>query len=490
MVMRASAESAGSHDRSSEMDEEVNHQRFAQSERMGKVDTAWLRMDAPDNLMMIVGLLVLRPGIAYADLYRRLEQRLLAYPRFAQCVIEDASGASWVEDRHFDLSKHLLREALGDGPGQSPAQRLQARLEQLCVEPLSRRRPLWQMHLIENYEGGSALLVRIHHCIADGMGLMQVMQALVDGGMPPERPSKAAPVYNQGGQDGLLESLFKPLVAVAAQALERAAKRGAADMGSLAFQALADVAALAMMEDDAHTSLKGIPGHAKRIAWSTALPLVEVKAVGRALQCSINDILLACVAGALGRYLHANGEAVRGQEVRVMVPVNLRSGDDAQHLGNQFGLVPLVLPVGLKNPVGRVYEVRRRMTALKDGMQPLMALGMLATAGALAKPAQDAMLGYFSRKTTAVMTNVPGPAVKQMLCGSCIDEAIFWVPQSGTVGLGLSVFSYGGGVQFGIMSDAHLCPQPQNIVDFVLQEFNALLTLTLMLPWGDQVDRL
>jgi len=257
------------------------------------------------------------------------------------------------------------------------------------------------------------------------------------------------------------------------------------DAAKLAFQMVGDLAALALMPDDSHTSLKGLPGKTKRVAWCPPLPLAEVKAVGKALNCSINDVLLSCVAGAIGEYLKANGELTAGKEIRAMVPVNLRPLDQAYKLGNQFGLAPVVLPVGMDNPVERLYEVRRRMGGLKGSMQPLLAFGLLAVAGLLIKPAQDAMLSLFSKKTTAVMTNVPGPREKLKICGSTIEESLFWVPQSGTVGLGVSILSYGGGVQFGVVSDATLCPDPQRIIDLFEPEFAKLSMVTMMLPWGE-----
>jgi diacylglycerol O-acyltransferase / wax synthase len=239
------------------------------------------------------------------------------------------------------------------------------------------------------------------------------------------------------------------------------------------------------MPDDSPTRLKGVPGRTKRVAWCPPIPLEEVKAVGKALNCSINDVLLSCVAGALGEYLREQGDSVAGKEIRAMVPVNLRPIEHAYKLGNQFGLAPLVLPIGVENPIERVYEVRTRMRGLKGSMQPLLAFGLLAVAGLLIKPAQDAMLNLFSKKTTAVMTNVPGPREKLKICGSTIEETLFWVPQSGSVGLGVSILSYGGGVQFGVVSDSTLCPNPQAIIDQFEPEFAKLSMLTLMLPWGD-----
>ena len=196
-------------------------------------------------------------------------------------------------------------------------------------------------------------------------------------------------------------------------------------------------------------------------------------------------MLLACVAGAIGHYLRDQGDTTDGQEIRAMVPVNLRPLDKAWQLGNQFGLAPLVLPIGIVHPVERVYAVRARMNELKDSYQPLLAFAVLAIAGLTIKPVQDAILGLFSKKATAVMTNVPGPATPLKLCGSTMRQTMFWVPASGDIGVGVSVLSYAGGVQFGLITDKGLCPKPQQIIDRFEPEFEKLMMVTLMLPWGD-----
>lgn len=167
-----------------------------------------------------------------------------------------------------------------------------------------------------------------------------------------------------------------------------------------------------------------------------------------------------------------------------MVPVNLRPLEQAYKLGNRFGLVPLVLPVGIENPIERVYAVRARMASLKGSYQPLLAFAVLSVAGLLVKSAQDALLNLFARKATAVMTNVPGPAARLRLCGSTLEQTMFWVPQAGHIGVGVSILSYGGGVQFGLITDRALCPHPQQIIDRFVPEFEKLLLVALMLPWG------
>jgi diacylglycerol O-acyltransferase / wax synthase len=469
------------------------------SERMSKVDTAWLRMDSPSNLMMIVGVWTLKPGIGYQELCGRAQERLLGYDRFRQRVQEDATGASWVEDTGFDIERHVVREKLPRRAKGQERAALQQRVAQLAMEPLEREHPLWQMHLVENYQGGSALLVRIHHCIGDGIALISVVMSLVDGGAPP--PERRRPEAPGGPEDWIADALIKPFTKFTVKALGAAGEgavrslellrdphkglAGSLDLAKLAYQVLGDAAALALMPDDSRTRLKGKPGKTKCVAWCEPLPLDEVKAVGKALNCSINDVLLSCVAGSIGEYLKSLGDDVAGQEIRAMIPVNLRPSEQAHELGNRFGLVPLVLPIGMENPVERVYEVRRRMNALKGSTQPLLAFGLLAVAGLLIKPAQEAMLSLFGRKTTAVMTNVPGPREKLKFLGSTLEQCMFWVPQSGDIGLGVSILSYGGGVQFGVITDSTLCPDPQKIIDEFEPEFSKLSLVTLMLPWGE-----
>ena len=480
-------------------------------ERMSKVDTAWLRMDSPSNLMMINGVWTLSPGITWQALCERVQQRLLQYPRFHQRVVEDAAGATWVEDRHFDITAHVLRETLPHRKGQSMQHALQDRVGELAMQPLDPRRPLWQMHLIEDFVGddgqrGSALIVRIHHCIADGIALISVTMSLVDGGAEPPRRKRQSPADAAAtAEDWIADMLIKPFTGLTVKALDLAGDgaarslqmlgtpdktvqhglAGTMDMARVAYQLVSDAAALALMPDDSPTRLKGQPGRAKRVAWCPPIPLDEVKAIGKALNCSINDVLLSCVAGAIGGYLRGQGDDPTGQEIRAMIPVNLRPMEEAWKLGNRFGLVPLVLPIGMANPVERVYEVRSRMNALKGSTQPILAFAMLAVAGLMIKPAQDALLNLFGRKTTAVMTNVPGPKEQLTLCGAKVTQCMFWVPQSGDIGLGVSILSYGGGVQFGVITDTTLCPEPQQIIDAFAPEFAQLSLLTLMLPWGE-----
>ena len=473
-------------------------------ERMSKVDTAWLRMDTPENLMMIAGIWTLKPRITVAALRQRCIERLLPYRRFRQRVEEDVMGAQWVEDEDFDIERHVEPAELQRRRGQSRADALREHVAALTSEPLDPGHPLWHMELIEDFDGRSVLVCRIHHCIADGIALIAVMLSITDGGTPPPKRQTKAPAEHphEGEHDWILELLLKPLTDMTVKAVQLTSKGmgkgldllvtpehpmdGPMHMARLGYQAMGDLSAIALMPDDSRTRLKGEPGVRKRVAWSDSLKLDEVKAVGKVLGGSVNDVLLSCVAGAIGAYLRGKGDKVAGQEIRAMVPVNLRPLDKAYQLGNRFGLVPLLLPIGIDNPVERIYAVRARMQQLKGSFQPLMAFGLLSVAGLFIKSVQNALLNLFARKATAVMTNVPGPAHPLKFCGSTVEQVMFWVPQSGDIGMGVSVLTYAGRVQFGLITDARLCPDPEAIIAEFEPEFEKLRTLTLMLPWDAQ----
>jgi diacylglycerol O-acyltransferase / wax synthase len=472
--------------------------------RMSRVDTAWLRMDNDVNLMMIVGVWLLTPAIDLATLRARLSDKLLQYDRFKQKAVIDAMGAQWVDDADFDIGHHVISAPLQPHAGESERHALQRLCGELAMTPLDPQRPLWQFQLIEDYEGGSALVARIHHCIADGIALISVMMSITDGGRDPPKRKKREAAEDTPEPDWLSDAVIKPLSDLAVKAIgmygSGMAKSmdmlanpyqpmlGSMDMAKSGLRVANDVAALALMPDDSPTLLKGKPAGRKVVAWSEPMPLDPVKAIGKGLGCTVNDVLLACVAGAIGDYLQSKGQDPSGKEIRAMVPVNLRPLDKAWQLGNRFGLAPLVLPIGIANPVARVHAVHARMNQLKESYQPLLAFAVLSVTGLFIKPVQDMVLDMFAKKATAVMTNVPGPAVPLKFCGSTLRQNMFWVPASGNIGVGVSILSYGGGVQFGLITDAGLCPEPQEIIDCFVPEFEKLLMLTMMLPWAGQDD--
>ena len=452
---------------------------IAQRERISGVDTAWLRMDNPTNLMMIVGVMMLEGKLTRAALKRVVESRFLAFRRFASRAVQDASGAWWESDDALDLDHHIRRIALPAPGGKEQLERVVSDLASTALDP---DRPLWQFHLVDNYQGGTALISRIHHCYADGIALVQVMLSLTHDTAEGSLEMEAEPIEPaHGAEADFWAKIMKPV----AGALEGAKQLGLQGVLGKGKDFAAEAARLALMGSDAQTRFKGPLGTRKRVAWADPLPLDEVKVVGKALGCSINDVLLSMAAGALRDYLLEKGDAVDGVEIRAIVPVNLRPIEQGKNLGNHFGLVFLGLPVGMEHPLERLYEVRRRMQALKGSYQPVIALALLGAVGYGPRMVQEQVTQLLGANASAVMTNVPGPQVPLYLAGKRITGIEFWVPQSGGIGMGISILSYDGRIQFGVITDAGLVPDPDRIVDRFDDEFDKLLWLTLMSPWGD-----
>jgi WS/DGAT/MGAT family acyltransferase len=229
------------------------------------------------------------------------------------------------------------------------------------------------------------------------------------------------------------------------------------------------------LPDDPATSLRGTMCGSKRVAWAKPLPLAEVRTVGKALGCTINDVLMATVAGALGSHLRERDALYAGAAIRAAVPVNLRRADEPMSLGNRFGMMFAELPVGLLDPLERLYAVHATMDRLKGSMQPPMVLTMLGALGLMPAGVQETVVELFSRKGSAVVSNVPGPAEPLYLCGQRVSEMYFWVPQAGSMGIGVSLFSYAGQVHVGMIAARSLVPVPGEVVGRFAHEFEQLL---------------
>jgi len=472
-------------------------------ERLSSVDTAWLRMDRPENLMQILGIMVCSGRIDDERLKRTVARRLLHYRRFRQIISEEMDGTWWVDDVGFDIDAHVRHSLLPAPGGQLELQKFVA---EMASTPLNSARPRWEFNVVHTADGNSAIVIRIHHAIADGIALIGVIDSLtddrVDAPAHREHPATVAterPARRQAEGSGDTSSTFwrtviEPLADAAQASLSlggnlwgqylglRRDPGGIRDYASVAGAIAHEVGRLALMPDDSRTRFKGRACSAKRVAWSEPLPLAEIKAVGKVLSCSVNDLLLASVAGAMRSYLVHHGDAVEGVEIRAMVPVNLRPAGDGEELGNRFGLVALDLPLASDNPLSRLYATRARMTALKSSYQAVLTFALLGAAGMAPRFIEEQILRLLTSKTTAVMTNVPGAPQTRFLAGSKIERELAWVPQAGDIGIGVSILSYNGSVQFGLITDRNMVDDPQRIADQFAHEFEKLLWLALLEP--------
>ena len=470
-----------------------------QREPMSKVDTAWLRMERPTNLMMITGVLMFAGPLDPKRIKTLLSERFLAFRRFRQRAVKSGSGAWWETDRHFDIERHVRIAAL---PGAADKPELETLVSELTSTPLDHSHPLWQFHVIENYRGGGVLIARVHHCYADGLALVQVLLSLTDTAQQPQARAELAKTWLKRDRGSVLERLLEPTQAGLQKLLAAGEKTWGKIAGILADPAVAaefaregreitrELAIAITLPDDPITAFKGPLGTIKRVAWAEPLPLDEVKTLGRALGCTVNDVLLACAAGALRGYLRDVGDDPDGLTIRATVPVNLRPLEHAKKLGNHFGLVFLDLPIGEPNPLRRLERVAASMRDLKGRRQAVVAFGLLAALGMAPAALQGPALELFSRKASAVATNVPGPQQPLYLAGVEVRELMFWVPQTGSISLGISILSYNGKVFFGVIGDGMRVRDPDAIVQRFDAEFEKLVLITLMEDWQEEIDAL
>ncbi len=469
-------------------------------EPISKVDTAWLRMEHPTNLMMINGVIMMDDNLDYEKLLETIEQRFLTFRRFRQKAVDGARGAHWVIDEDFDIRTHVRRTAL---PGAADKAELELLVSEMASTPLDMSRPLWQFHVVENYVDGPVILSRIHHCIADGIALVQVFLSLTDP-TPESRTSARKPEVwkkRRAQEAAVFQRLLEPArdgldmaTHVGQRLIEEGGKiaQNPAIAGKYAVEAGEIVKELVnslTLENDPVTRFKERLGTRKQAAWAEPLDLNEVKAVSKAFGCTVNDVLIAAVTGAFRDYMISVGDDPETlQDIRATVPVNLRPLEHALELGNHFGLVFLSLPLSMDNPLERLYAVNERMVELKTSKQAAVTLGFLGALGMGPSALQKPVLDLLSQKATVVLTNVPGPQKPLYLAGSRMKEMMFWVPQNGNIGLGISILSYNGKVFFGLISDYRLLPNPSEVINRFSKEFEKLLYLGMMLPLEGRPD--
>lgn len=456
---------------------------MATREPMSSVDCAWLRMDDPTNLMMITGVLTFGEPLAYALVRSTIEERLLPFDRFRQRTRE-ARGTLrtgyWEPDPDFDLDYHVRRLTLPHPGNQEVLQHL---VSELMSVPLNPGRPLWQFHVVENYETGTAVIGRLHHCIADGMALMRVLLSLTDSTRevdPPEerrrRPrSRRGPLQRALKAAGKSLSLTETVLHEGMETVRNPAR--VLEAARLGTGSVARLGQILVRWPDPKTVFKGPLSVPKRAAWTQPIPLADVKAVGKVTGGTVNDVLLTAMAGALRRYLLQRGEAVDGLSFHAVVPVNLRPLDKPVTLGNKFGLVFLSLPIGIADQVERLHELKRRMDELKDSPEAMAVFGLLNVIGMGPAEVEKIVVDIFGTKATGIMTNVPGPREQLYLAGSPLQDIMFWVPQSGHLGLGVSIMSYNGQVLMGVATDEGLVPDPETIVTAFHEEFEEMWNL-------------
>ena len=447
----------------------------------------WLNMDRPNNLMVIDSVMWFDEPVDWDRLETILERRLLArYPVFRQRTVEILGGLGapqWEDDPEFALSRHLHRVRL---PEPADEECLQTYVEAQMQKPLDRAHPLWEFHLLDGYRGrGSAVVSRFHHALADGMALAEVLLSLTDPTSTADLEdldvgSDLAVPADRGGFLPGGPGLAVPAVRGAVRALSGVPRlmhpSAVADAATLA-QQTGLVADKLLLRSNPRTTFSGHPGPEKRAVWSAPRDVSDVRQIGRLAGGTVNDVLVGAVSGALGAYLVDHG--CEATDLTTMVPVNLRTPGEPlpRNLGNRFALVLLPMPSGVRAPLARLTETKRRMDAIKSSPEATITFGLINAIGLTHPLIERLAVDFFSSKAIGVTTNVMGPVKDRFIAGSRVAGVLGWVPGSGRQTVGVCIFSYNRSVRVGFKVDATVVPDPEKLLAALDEELDELLRL-------------
>ena len=451
---------------------------------MSAIDAAWLRMDRPTNLAVITSVLWFARPPDWEAVGELLRERLIdRFPRFSQRVVEPRIPIGmprWEDDPRFELWRHVHRHRL-PAPGDQAA--IQAFVGELQSTPLNRGRPLWSAHLIDGFGGGGAAIVwRIHHCIVDGISLARVLLSLSDhapdAGIAPDAQRQTTPLPGPVAYAAPAMLAGRKLATAIARETRYAVVHPAGILrGRIAGVDTRSLAKIARTGPDTPTVLKGTLSVPQRTTWTTPMSLEDVKQIGRPTGATVNDVVLAALAGALRDYLAARGSLV--EEIRAYMPFNLRPADEPipRELGNRFGLVFLTLPIGVAARRERLACVQRRMTEIKRSHEGRVAFDGLRAMGVSPRSSERLAIDFFSAKATVVVSNMVGPEKPIRLAGVTVKGMLIMAPRTGSVGLGVTIFSYNGRLTIGVTADAGLVPHPDELLRAIVAELRALQRL-------------
>jgi WS/DGAT/MGAT family acyltransferase len=451
---------------------EVNHSR---DELLSPLDAACLTIEDRTCLIVNAGAMIFAEPLDFSRLKDVLSRRFLSFQRFRQRVVAahlPLGLPHWEVDPLFDLATHVHRIAL---PTPGDDQVLREVLSDLVSTPLDLSRPPWQVHLIENFGRGCVVLFRVHHCVADGMALQNVVRSITDrrassddAGCSADRMDSRKVVEPAEARHfaDTAHAVLSETEALLHQAITLLFHPDQGrELAATASDAAATLVRLLTLASDSPSPFKGSLGVLKRVAWSNPIPVRRLRSIGRGTKATVNEVLLSVLSGALRRELERQGVTPCDLTFRVSVPVSMRRGDAVNRLGNQFSLNLLELPVDRGDPRERLAVLRERLKRLENSAETEVIHGLMNLFGLLPSEVANLALGLLNTKVTAVLSIVPGLPWPVHFAGQPVDRMMFWVPQSGRLGLGLSLLTYRGFATLGVACDAGLAPDPERLVE-------------------------
>lgn len=459
---------------------------FQQSDSFSWGDALFLYLERPGQPLSIASVSIFEGTIPLKALRNFVESKLSLIPRYIQHVVFPPFNLglpAWKFDPNFDIRNHIRQVNLPGGTESG----LKALASKILSTNLDRQKPLWDLTLVRGLEGHrSGLIVRIHHCLADGVAGVGVVNVLMDPSpVPPTIPSKPpafdAPQARDAGAV-LLENMVKSYFS---------AVSGALTLGSgalnIAHEALSNpggqMAELMKVMPELTTPSDRLPFNQvchgpQKFGW-TEIPMAEIKNIRENCGGTVNDVILTVTTMAFRRYAELRGAKLKGRSIRIVIPVNVRGKGDVSELGNRISFLPVTLPLDIRDPQKLFAFVRERMEYLKHAR----AAEFVGFAGGLISTVPTALLAAIGPLASQlplslcnlICTNVPGPQIPLYLLGHKMLSWYPYVPIGGEMGVNCAILSYNGTAYFGFTCDVNAVPDPEHLEKFAIGSFAELL---------------
>jgi len=463
-----------------------HEQNGQQGDRLSWGDTVFLHLEREGMPLNVAGVCVFEGEVAFEACLQFVESKLPLIPRYLKRLVPsplNMSLPSWEYDPTFDIRRHVREATLKHGSDVE----LKTLAGKILSTVMDRQHPLWDLTLVHGLKGNrSGLVFRLHHCLADGIAGVEIMNVILDASPVAPRlprrklrlrvpaPRGAWSSITNGVVDSYSDFVKRILAAVAD--VSSMAERFAANGGNVApdeFTTLLPELTISTERLRFNVPYRG----PQKLAWAE-VPLAEVKAIKSACGTSVNDVVLALVTATMRRYLELHGDSVKGRLLRMMVPVNLRGSDSPGELGNRISLVPVTVPLDIRNPRKLLAAVHRRTELLKRAHTAEVVSLAGGLIGMFPNSAQ-ALAGHILSRLpftpfNMVCTNVPGPQQPLYLLGCKLLHCYPYVPVGGEMPLNCAILTYDGTAYFGFSGCVHAAPDLRRLETFLQLSFMEL----------------
>ena len=460
---------------------ELNH-------RLSSMDSSFLYFEKKETPMHIGSVSLFEGEIPFEDFVAMLDAKMHLLPRYQQIVVPDPFNLghpTWEHDHNFSIRNHIFKAQVDAPGGEKELIDLACRI----FEPLmDRNKPLWDIVLVYGVQGGkTAMICRVHHCMVDGMSGVDLLKIVLDFSPTPQPIPPKPEARPREPQPDATRRLFDSILGGMQEGMTR----------WMEFQNGLLNLTEALTKETSREAMKNISGEIPRIlrpaerlpfngplsgkkllAWNTFY-FAEARAIRGALGGTVNDVVLTALSGAVSRYVESHGQSVAGRKIRFMVPVSLRQEDQHGALGNLVSILPVEIPLDLKNPIERFRYINQKTMAMKGGRVAEGLNLFSALMGILPAPMQ-ALVGALSTANiplpavNMISTNVPGPQVPLYAMGHRMAAYYPYVPVGYAVGCGCAIMSYDQHLYFGLTADLKAMPDVERLSQQLYESFYEL----------------